>query len=132
MLNDEKENADFFFFCPSNISLTLRIKWIDCTSCFHQDKKYHRVPTCKQIFLKNTLTEMERRPELDSGRPKLDHSEVLKAGLRGQSPPFLRITTYVSQIIQFLMPTSNTFTLFITVKLRGANQFLMRQHQLLL
>lgn len=43
--------------------------------------------------------------------------------------PF-RITTSVSQNMQFPMPISNTLS--ITIKLKGANQILMRKHQLLL
>lgn len=50
--------------------------------------------------------------------------KLYKALLRVLSPLFLffsRTTTSVSQVVQFLTPISNTFTLYITVKLTGEN-----------
>lgn len=51
--------------------------------------------------------------------------KLYKALLRVLSPLFFlffsRTTTSVSQVVQFLTPISNTFTLYITVKLTGEN-----------
>lgn len=122
-------------FCLKKIFLTLRIKFIALlSSWFNQHRKFHRELNCKYVFFfsyywegEGTIIEFQH-----TGRPKLDHFQSFIRPYLGCNHSLKRITTQVSQIVPFLTPISNTFTLYITVKLKGANEILMRKHQLLL